>query len=374
MAVGLVIGRMGTGKTLTLMGKFVVPALRAGRVVVHNIAGFPPEGTEIPLLVTALAENRIMSYGGLYACDMPDVKLAASGEMVFTRPKIQMPGSFLERMGHVFPRGALIVIDEYYIAMANTMLTADDKAAFYAFLRAHRHYVSKDGKFGCDVIVAAQHDTDLPPQLREIVEWTMHCRRDRLWKKKLERVLFDGFCRVSSGKAENAASVVTYKPDPKICAMYSSYDGSAPDDDDAGKAVSYFGRFRGHLLLLAACMVGLVVLWGPLVRGWFGDGGQSPYNFLPPELSSPGNSPAALPIGSTACFFAGGFSDGYILRGDCSIYPDDSPLISERLEKALNVDYRIVAPAPEIPAPALEIENRPRGTLTAGEGSAESQY
>ena len=347
MAIGLFIGRPGSGKSLTLLELYILPALRAGRTVVHNVSGFPAKDTKSPLILKALEEGRIKSFGQLFACDCPLPELAPDGEMKFYPSPFVMPGSYAARNGSPWPRGALVVIDEYYIAASGSLKAQSEREAFFAFLRAHRHYVSDDG-FGCDILAAAQHDKDLPIQLREIVEWTTHCRRDPLWKKKLQRLTFGGFCPSSSATAKSTAKgkAVIYKPNPAICALYDSYSGAAPIDEDSGKAVSYLSQFQSSALLLLACLVGLIWLWGYLLLDWFGAGrGASPFAFSGFDT----RAAVALPRPPDAsCLFLAGSPRGFVLKGSCD-YPAghllSSPGLADALRWAGDVRAAPVAPA-----------------------------
>ena len=339
MSIGLVIGVPGTGKTYKLV-ELMLAALRAGRVVVHNVAGFPKK--DVPLLAAAVAEKRLLTFGALHPCDFPIADLADDGRMLFRRPKMITPNSFYQRYGFAWPRGSLIILDEYYVSAKGTMKALDEREAFYAFLRAHRHYTSE--KFGCDIIVAAQHDSDLPQQLREIVEWTIHCRRDRFWKGKLDRLLFTEFVSAKSAKASAAADVVNFRPRASIYGLYDSYAGASPEDADSAKAVSYFGRIRSYLMMLGVVFGILVWIWGRLLLDWFG-AFHDPFSSFAAE--TPAGISAAAPPRSGPCLFIHGSDRGFVLRGDCR-YQDGSSLRRDVLDDALRVE---ISPAPQ-PEPA----------------------
>ena len=341
----LEIGGMGCGKTYTLVDQFIVPALQAGRTVIHNVAGFPKIGT--PMIDKAIAEGRIKSFGALYPCDFPQPELDDHGDMKFYPSPVVVPGSYLARHGETWRRGALVIIDEYYVSVNRTLVTADDKSGFYAFLRAHRHFTCDDTGFGFDLVIAAQNDTDLPPQLREIVGSTIFCRPDNFSRDKLERVTFEGFIRSNAAKAAKAAAVYTYTPRKKIFNLYNSYAGVPPTQSDASKRVSYWGRLRGHFIFLAVCLAGLVWLWTYLLGTWFGGGGgDDPFSFSPlGNLSAP-VAPSSAGRGG-GCLFLKGAPGGFVLDGDCD-YPDGHLLLSEGLEQARSVGVR---PAPDAAAP-----------------------
>ena len=326
MALTVLIGRPGSGKTYTLVEKFLLPALKQGRPVVHNIPGLKTD--EHPLLVRGREEGLLLPYGALSArVNIPDtVILNAEGrEGDFS---FRVSAGVREGEARIWPRGALLIVDEYYLATRD--FDKMDQMKFHGFVMAHRHFTSD--KFGFDIVLSGQHDVNLPRELVMATEVTIHCRPDRLWPGRLERYGFDGPRSVNRSQPSEAVWRQSYKPKKAVYSLYHSYAGSVPVQGDRGKTLTYFFRFKLFAGFTAFAIALTMWLWWDWFKlfGWIG--GDPPRAVRSVPVIS---SPVVEGEYGRGCFFIHGQESGYILEGDCD-YPESSPLPPESMRRVGN--------------------------------------
>ena len=222
MALILIFGRPGGGKTYTAVEQFISPALKQGRRVLHNISGLK-------------VGERFKS-----APVFPRVVIDDEGEIVFEPQNSDggiRPDSGVvpkETNSELVRGGDLVVIDEFYLVLArvNPIVAAGAAGGrriknrwyldFCEFLRAHRHY-GGDGRT-CDVVIMTQSDHEIPPEISLIAEKTIICKPSAVFGGGvLRRLWYDGYQPQKTAKPDYALQKDAFRPQESVYSLYRSY-------------------------------------------------------------------------------------------------------------------------------------------------------
>ena len=272
MALVLIYGHPGGGKTYTAVADYILPALDAGRRVVHNIAGLK-EG---------------IKFGD---CPLfPKVNFSDDGEITFEHEADD--GNPARIRG-----GDLVVIDEWYLVRRQHKTSSRQlswwESNFHDFLRAHRHYVGGGGC--CDILMLAQTDHDIEDAIKLCAERMHILKTYTLDSSKLKRLDFSGGQqRMAGARAENAVSEPhIFRPLPEVFARYSSYTGAAAVKE----------RIRGYSFwkvyaaaIRAASFAGLALAFGAY---WI-VAQVVPSFWATDETAAPSAPPAAVAVRAAA--------------------------------------------------------------------------
>jgi zona occludens toxin (predicted ATPase) len=184
MALLLLTGVAGTGKTLYALQKYIIPELRKGGKVYSNIDG--------------LILSRV-SY--LFDIDIIDLERS-----YFV---LKNPGRFWQEI----PQNAMVVIDESQNVFNNRNWQSEDNNGCIKYLMEHRHY-------GHQVIFVTPHIDALDAGVRRVCEFTYkHKSFSMLGNKKTVK------CAVFTNANTNQEPVkmFTWRHDARIYDCYKSY-------------------------------------------------------------------------------------------------------------------------------------------------------
>lgn len=206
-------GLPGAGKSYSAVENVIIPALKAGRQVAHNLE-LVPEG---------LAEN--------IGHDV--------SHLLHQFDKDDTPETLIETC----PLGAVIVIDEiwrYWPAGTKVNQVPKEHVRFF---KEHRHRVGDDGIASEIVVVDQDPQTGFPAFIRALVDETyLHQKLDKVGMKDRFRV--DVYSRSQSAEKPSSRAKLRemygrYKPEVYRC--YKSHTQSARPDE-AGLELAADGR------------------------------------------------------------------------------------------------------------------------------------
>lgn len=255
MAINCYVGLMGTGKSYEVVSSVVVPAIRAGRRVVSNIAGLNND---------AVRE---------YCAAKFELEVDQLGEVVnVTDEQVRAPEFFPDHSvaqgvssATIVLPGDLVAIDEAY-----KIWGTDEKisSAHRVFFREHRHYTHPETGVSCDLVLMTQDITDLHRSLRVVVGNSFKTH-------KAKGVGLDNVYTITmwEGWKQQAKYIVkdwTKTYDPAIFPLYKSYSGTKQGKElNADSRMNIFadGRLRTKIIVLV--LVGLFILWR-LGSWWWG--------------------------------------------------------------------------------------------------------
>ena len=290
MSFILIVGRPGGGKTYWAMSEYILPAVKKGRRVLHNIPGYKPDPAKCKVPPINFGKYPIF----------PWVNVDDNGDLDF-QCKVREGGN---PDAAVLP-GDLVVVDEFYLVKqaADIACSSDPRGRagkmdclpegflasaqragagetmftqlMNAFIRGHRHYTG--GGFACDVIMMTQSDNELPPSLRNCAEKTIVMKTHALAPGRLRALHFDGFQQQANAKGLWCIYQKTFKPAKHVYSQYSSYTFGVAREEHRG--FSLLGYFRNSLIFLAIMLAVMSwawpTAWGAFSAMWGGGASDS---------------------------------------------------------------------------------------------------
>lgn len=237
MAVHVIAGVMGSGKSFESVKEKILPALLAGQRVVSNISGLnhaaiaeylqkPLE--EIQRLLIVIQDEEI-SRPDFYPADESDFS------------SIVKPGD-------------LLLLDEVWkFYKKGTALT--DRCM--TFFRMHRHWSNEETGLTTEIVLCIQSVRGLHPDIRDVVEVRFQCRKMKILgtPDKYQVWLYEGDERKASHHYDR-------KYDPKIFPLYKSHaKGGAIEQFDSRQSI-YNRPFFRIILPLVAILIPLGIYGG----------------------------------------------------------------------------------------------------------------
>lgn len=201
------------GKSYSVVENVVIPALKAGRHVAHNLT----------LKVAALS-------------------VVVGRDVVPLLHQIEREASPAELIA-ACPPGAVIVIDEVWRYWPAGVKVSEVPRAELAFFKEHGHRVGEDGLASEVVIIDQDPQTALPAWIRSLVELTyIYTKHARLGSSKRYRCDVYSNCQGISKPTKSAKlRTLQGKYDPKVFACYVSHT-KAVNVGEAGMEVVADGR------------------------------------------------------------------------------------------------------------------------------------
>jgi zona occludens toxin len=205
MAVTAYAGVPGSGKSYAMLAEVIVPAIRAGRRVLTNVAGTNPDA--------------IIDY---CAKKWPDEVGHFGSVVLFEGEKTTEPGFFPSKddpeCESVLQPGDLFVFDEVRMYWPRRGRFPQE---IMAFLRYHRHFVDPDTNQSTDCVLASQLITDYHADYRGIIERNYKFKKLKTLGRPTNYVwsMWEGSDQRKGEAVANGGG--TYRKE--IYALYSSY-------------------------------------------------------------------------------------------------------------------------------------------------------
>lgn len=279
MAIMVYTGVMGSGKTYEGVGTAALNALRAGRRVVTNIAGFNYE--------------RIRAFLG---------KLASGDELgedrvvVVPSARITDPHFFYDPENNadsVVKPGDLVLIDEVWAFWGTDSKLHPEHQKFF---RMHRHYTEEGAGTSCDLVIMIQDLMSLHRFIRGVIESNFKFTKMKtLGLSSCYRVeVYEG----NKQRKANLVSATVKKYDKRIFPLYKSYDGGVGKESVVDGRQNLFHN-KWFLFVMICAVVGLIGAgtWFARYVGHMINGGKdqkpSPAAVAPTSTAPGAASPAA---------------------------------------------------------------------------------
>ncbi len=140
MAINALTGIPGSGKSHDVVKSYIVPALKAGRTVVHNLQ---------------LNDAAMLAYTG-----------ASSAQLVKVEPR-----AVFADIARNVPPGAMVVLDEFGRYFPSGLKANRVEPEILEFFTMHRHSVGADG-VSMDIVIVCQNLSQVAAFIRDLVETT----------------------------------------------------------------------------------------------------------------------------------------------------------------------------------------------------------
>jgi zona occludens toxin len=222
MPINALTGLMGSGKSFECVVSVILPALRAGRNIVTNVAGIDNDACRA------------------YCVEKFNVSMTSLGHVIHcTNEQVLLP-DFLPHGTEVdtlCKAGDLVCIDEAWRFWGTDKKILPEHAIFF---REHRHYVNPETKVSCDLVLMVQHITDLHRMLKVVVELSFKTTKLKsLGLNKTYRVeMWEGYKQTLKSRI----SCETKNYDKAIFPLYSSYVGGHGKELQVDKRQNIFNN------------------------------------------------------------------------------------------------------------------------------------
>lgn len=237
------VGLPGSGKTYTVVENCIIPALRAGRTVVTNVA------LRVPELLAYCGAGAVETF------DATELVEIQNGQRVYNEARWQ----------ELARPGVVLVIDEAWRLWPAGMQAKQFPASHATTFAEHRHMVGEDGA-SMEIAIVTQDLGQIAAYARQLIDTTYRTTKlDKLGMSRRYRVdVFQGGLPSSKLTARKRLreSYGTYRPE--IFQLYVSHTksatGSAGEEAsvDSRRNVLLQGRFA-IMLPIALVAVGASV-------------------------------------------------------------------------------------------------------------------
>lgn len=227
MAIDAYTGIPGAGKSHGVVENVIIPALKEGRLVVHNMPLNEPE-------VLQLAGG-----GGLRK--LPD-------------------NATIEDIIRDFPAGAVLALDEAWKFLPAGLKANNIPEPVRAFFAMHRHMVGEDGR-STDIALSCQDLSQVAAFLRDLVEQTFRYKKQTVIGRR-DRYRCDVYQGPVTGPHPPISKRINElhgKYRPEIYACYRSHTlsttGQAGQEQKVDKRGSILTGFRFKVTLASLALV-----------------------------------------------------------------------------------------------------------------------
>jgi zona occludens toxin len=278
-------GVMGSGKTYEAVSTAALNALRDGRRVVTNIAGFNFDAIQAHLGEfkdgSLLNEDRVLVVSSTRITE----------PFFFFDPEVQNETVVLP--------GDLVLIDEVWAFWGTGIKLSTEHQKFF---RMHRHYTEAGTGTSCDLVIMIQDLSSLHRSIRGVLQSTFK------FSKMLSLGLTSRYrVEVYEGNKQSRATLVSVsnnKYDKKIFPLYQSYEGGNGNEKSVDDRQNLFAN-KWFLLVFVSSIFGLI--WaGSWLFSWINEmtsGGKDakpvtpqPAQAISSNLQTQALSPASIPL------------------------------------------------------------------------------
>jgi zona occludens toxin (predicted ATPase) len=232
MSIIIVSSIPGGGKTLGVLKRWVIPAVKKGRQVYTNIDGINLLGVSIYAGVPFEdVEKNLIAY-----------ELQSAAEIKACKPPVPFKFS-TKRMKTDIPNNSLVVVDEAQVFWNNRDYASQENKDLLPFLQMHRH-------LGIDIVFITQNIDQLDIGIRRLAQ--IHYRLVKLDNMGLSKTVKVKLFPDAMGSEQfKPMSTEIWRIDSNIFGLYKSY---AEADIVETKTRS------GNVLLKNPKLIGLAVL------------------------------------------------------------------------------------------------------------------
>lgn len=283
MATSIHHGAPGSFKSFSLVQRFAIPALKAGRTVVCNVRGFD-------------SLDRIIE-------QFPDIIFPESARLIYLETTTREARMIMAGWFHWVPIGALIVIDEgqeiypdrpdFKLVSLDTFVCPDGfeveetveprPVDVFTAYDKQRHYQ-------WDIFISTTNIAKIKSEIRQVTEWAYrHRSLAGLFPWMKTSWVEHQHDAETNGKSEShrIGSPVRYKADPRIFGCYKSTATGEVTESQAGQSILK----NPKLLFPLVCIFASVIAFLYLVIGK----ASKNDNVEPVKSVSPVVSPLSVP-------------------------------------------------------------------------------
>lgn len=227
MAIDAYTGIPGAGKSHGVVENVIIPALKKGRLVVHNMP---------------LNEPEIM-------------RIAGAGALQKLPEKVSR-----EEIVETFPKGAVLVLDEAWRFWPAGLKANNIPEAEREFFAMHRHMVGEDGE-STDIALSCQDLSQVAAFLRDLVEQTFRYKKQTVIGRR-DRYRCDVYQGPVTGPHPPISKRIAErhgKYRPEIYACYRSHTlstaGKVGNEEKIDKRGSMLSGFRFKVTLASLVLL-----------------------------------------------------------------------------------------------------------------------
>ena len=244
MAINCYTGLQGSGKSYEVVASVICPGLKNGRRIVTNIAGL-----DVDAIREYLEDQRVRSEDIREIVNFAYEDILKPGFFCRTDEKTHehTPGTHVNA-------GDLVIVDEVWRFWGSGEKLIP---AHLEFFRMHRHYTDVAG-VSCDIAIITQDVGDLERKLKAVIESTFQMvKLKNLGRPKNYRI--EIYTRANTRRKPQQIMIRKY--DPKIFALYSSYDGKGGQEKVIDSRQNMLSGTFFRLILPLLVLGGIFAAW-----------------------------------------------------------------------------------------------------------------
>lgn len=201
MAIWFVTGVPGSGKSLYVLQKYVIPSLKKGRTVYHNIEGLE----ERKLLIPTFFDDIDPIHVSQNLIEIPEAHIKNFYDYIAQQPREKAIN-------------ALVIIDEVQNIYSAREYQSKENKSVVSYLTTHRH-------FGHDVIFVTQHQDNVDVAVRRMTDQSLLISNNKNFGSK-SSCMVRTYNRDRIDERLPAAHVnPAVRYDKRIFCIYKSYQG-----------------------------------------------------------------------------------------------------------------------------------------------------
>jgi zona occludens toxin len=256
MATSIHHGAPGSFKSFSLVQRFAIPALKAGRCVVCNVRGFD-------------SLDRIIE-------QFPDIIFPESARLIYLETTTRESRLVMAGWFHWVPIGALIIIDEgqeiypdrrdFKLESLDTFVCPDgflvEETAEPRPVDVFTAY-DKQRHYQWDIFISTTNIAKIKSEIRQVTEWAYrHRSLAGLFPWMKTSWVEHQHDAETSGKSEShrIGSPVRYKADPRIFGCYKSTATGEVTESQAGQSILKNPKLLFPLVCIFASVIGFLYL------------------------------------------------------------------------------------------------------------------
>lgn len=280
MATSIHHGAPGSFKSFSLVQRFAIPALKAGRTVVCNVRGFD-------------SLDRIIE-------QFPDIDFPESARLIYLETTTRESRMIMAGWFHWVPIGALIIIDEgqeiypdrrdFKLESLDAFVCPDgfevEQTAEPRPVDVFTAY-DKQRHYQWDIFISTTNVAKIKSEIRQVTEWAYrHRSLAGLFPWMKTSWVEHQHDPETNGKSANhrVGSPVRYKADPRIFKCYKSTATGGVTESQAGHSVLKNPAFIFPMVVGVAVVILLLYLF---ISRSTREAVTDPSKFVPSDVSVP---------------------------------------------------------------------------------------